>query len=162
MNNARTLTGRHVLLALIAFFGVIIVANTIFITLAVKSFPGESEKKSYMQGLRYNDVLAERATQSALGWNAAVTRIKLAETGGFVEISMLDGNGDELLHLNIEGALKRPAHDGEDSDLAFEELGGGAYRARTMVLTAGAWDLEARATNAAGEQFDISSRIIIE
>ena len=66
------LKGWHVLAGMIAFFGVIFSVNAFFITTALRTFPGEETRRSYVQGLAYNDVIAERQAQAALGWSAAV------------------------------------------------------------------------------------------
>ena len=60
------ITGWHVLFSVIAFFGVITAVNAVMISYAVKSFPGEDQKKSYMQGLQYNKVLEEKKLQEQL------------------------------------------------------------------------------------------------
>ncbi len=161
MAEARVITGRHVLLALLAFFGVIIVANTIFITLALRSFPGEAEKKSYMQGLRYNEVIAERAQQEALGWRAEVTRVDRNEDIGVIEIRFEDAVERPLRTLSVAGVLQRPAHNGEDVAVNFEALGSGAYRAHIEGLSPGAWDLSARAEKEGGAYFDVEARLIV-
>ena len=67
----RELTGKHVLLMLVAFFGVIIVTNVIFINAAVTSFRGEDVKGSYRQGLEYNETLETRKSEGQLGWSAS-------------------------------------------------------------------------------------------
>ena len=71
------LTGVHVLTAILAFFAVIIFVNAIFLTLALRSYPGEHEAKSYMQGLNYNERLAARERQAALGWTMEIAEARL-------------------------------------------------------------------------------------
>ena len=70
IDDRRGITGRHVLLMLVAFFGAILVANAIFITVALKSFPGESQKKSYVQGIRYKRNI-DRTRRSGSAWAGA-------------------------------------------------------------------------------------------
>ena len=162
MANTMRITGKHVLLTLIGFFGVIIVVNAIFLTYAIRSFPGESEKKSYMQGLNYNDVLNERAEQASLGWRAAVSRVENSNSQGAVELTIVDNTGAPLPALTVKGALKRPTHNDADISLAFTHIENGLYRAQTPVLEGGGWDMEANATDNNGKRFDIASRIIVE
>ena len=71
----KTLTGRGVLLWLIAFFGIIFATNAYFIMIAVKTFSGEDEQKPYLQGVEYNDTLARRAAQRRLGWRATMPQL---------------------------------------------------------------------------------------
>lgn len=153
------LTGRHVLLMVVAFFGVMLIANVIFIRAAVRTFPGVSEEKSYFQGLHYNDTLAERAAQSRLGWTAEVAEVvREGETGRIVIRMAKDETA--LTSLAFSGVLKRPVHSDDDQTLAFNSLGGGLYQAEVDTFGAGAWDMALRAENSLGETLDIEARII--
>lgn len=153
------LTGRHVLLMVVAFFGVMLIANVIFIRAAVRTFPGVSEEKSYFQGLHYNDALAERAVQSRLGWTAEVAEVVREGDAGRIVIHMAK-NETALTSLALTGVLKRPAHSDDDQPLAFNPLGEGLYEAEVAAFGAGAWDMALRAENNVGETFDIEARII--
>ncbi len=153
---AKGLTGRHVLLIILGFFGVIIIVNVIFLTFALRTFPGESMKKSYLQGLNYNEVLAERAEQAALGWSAEILR---TGADGVIEVRLLDADGAPLKGLTVAGQLRRIVHDRDDRALSFMSMGEGRYRAEAGALAPGAWRLAARAENPAGETFDFTARI---
>lgn len=157
MVDQKKLTGRHVLLMLIGFFGVMLIANVAFVTVAVRSFPGESQKKSYLQGLHYNQTLAERAVQKALGWRAEITRVE----NDLIEVRLFAG-GNALTDLTVTGELRRPASAGSDHALAFHEISPGVYRATPALLTSGAWDIEGLAKNARGQEFDFRARVIVE
>ena len=162
MTDAKRLTGWHVLAALVAFFGVIIVANTFFVTAAVRSFPGESQKKSYLQGLEYNEVLEERAAQKARGWRAGIVDVSREETRGAISIELADASERALENLTVTGAIQRPAHGREDVALEFVHQGEGVYAASVDGFSAGAWDLSANAVSPAGETFDLHARILVE
>ena len=156
---AKPLTGRHVLMALSGFFGVIFVVNAIFLTFALRSFPGESMKKSYLQGLHYNDILTERAEQAALGWRAELLRADRNGAEGVIELRLLDAAGSPLTGLTLEGQLRRPAHSRSDQALSFIDAGRGVYRTSVSGLAPGAWSLTAQAENAYGDQLDLASRV---
>lgn len=156
------ISGRHVFAAIAVFFGVVILANAAFIALAIRSFPGESPKKSYLQGLHYNDALAERAAQKALRWRAEVVRAERTGAGGEIALRLYDASGAPLGGLSVDGVAKRPADDNDDHEISFDDRGGGVYGASVESLAPGVWDLTARAQNDAGETFDITSRIIVE
>ena len=153
------LTGRHVLIMIVAFFGVMIAANVIFIRAALDTFPGVSEKKSYFQGLHYNDTLAERALQAELGWGAEVTEVVREGDAGRIVVRM---SKDEtvLADLDLEGVLTRPVDDDDDQPLAFKSLGEGLYEADVADFAPGAWDMALRAENSRGEAIDVKARII--
>ena len=158
MTDAKRITGRHVLLMLVAFFGVMLVANTAFVFVAVRSFPGEAEKKSYLQGVRFNETLAARAEQEKLGWRA--------EIAGFdethVELRFFDASGEALAGLTVAGELQRPAFDGADQPLIFTETALGVYRADVNALEKGAWDLSGAADDEAGRQFVFEARVSVK
>lgn len=161
MTRNKELTGRHILLMLFAFFGVMIVANTAFVVLAVKSFPGESQKKSYVQGLNYNDVLERRARQSALGWQVAIRALNSDNDMTAIDITIRSANEEPLSGLTIDGAIRRSVHDGADQPISFEETGPGGYRAEVTRLDAGIWDLTGTARDIGDGEFDFTARVTV-
>ncbi|MFP4518168.1 MAG: FixH family protein [Oceanicaulis sp.] len=134
------LKGWHVLVAMVAFFGVIFSVNAFFITTALRTFPGEETRRSYVQGMHYNDVLAEREAQAALGWSAAAN---LTPTQVLVAVN--DAQGDPVSNLALTGVLRHPANMQLDRALAFEELRPGVYAADAQDLDEGLWSLAAEA-----------------
>lgn len=154
-----TLTGRHVLLLLIAFFGTIIAANAVFISLAVKSFPGVETERPFEEGKAFNDKLAARAAGRALGWRASIETAR--EDQARLELSFVGRSGVPLGGLTVVGALRRPANAAGDQTLMFLEKGGGVYAAEAINAQAGAWILSATATAPTGETLEIRQRIIL-
>ena len=134
--------GWHVLAIMVAFFGTIIAVNTVFITLALQSFPGEEERKSYVQGLAYNSVLEERRVQAELGWRAAAN---LADDR--VLISITDADGAPVSGLSLEGKLRHPADMALDIPLTFSQTRPGVYAANADGLVEGFWTLSAKTTD---------------
>jgi nitrogen fixation protein FixH len=134
------LKGWHVLAAMVAFFGVIFSVNAFFITTALRTFPGEETRRSYVQGLAYNDVIAEREAQAALGWTAAAN---LTPTQVLVAVN--DADGAPVSNLQLVGALQHPANMQLDRALVFEELRPGVYAAAAQSLDEGLWTLTAEA-----------------
>ena len=150
--------GWHVLAMLLAFFGAIIAVNVGFAIVAVRSFPGEDVRRSYLQGLRYNDTLAERRAQAALGWRASATLKERARLV-LVEVSLTARDGRPLTALTLNGALQRPTDARLDRELAFEQKAPGHYVARVDDLPPGAWRLRARAEDAQGDGLDFESEL---
>ena len=162
MTSAFRLTGKHVLAIIVAFFMSVFIANAIFITLAVKSFPGEQEKKSYLQGIAFNDRIAEREAQAALGWTAEISQASLRSGVAEIELLFEASSQAPISGLGLTGALVRPADDGADHPLAFEQTGPGRYRASVAGVSPGAWRLEAVAIGAHGEKFVLQKRMTLE
>lgn len=159
------ITGRHVLLAMIGFFGLIIAVNVAFVFLAVGSFPGEKVEKSYYQGLNYNDTLAERARQADIGWRLLLVSTPTAEAPPLIEVKLLSREGGPVFGANLTGKIVRPANDIGLQSLEFTALPGGLYRSTPPVpLGGGAWDLEVVARERDGEQpaLTATARIVIQ
>ena len=145
------ITGRHVLIVIVAFFSVTIAVNAVFVTAALRTFRGEEVPKAYLQGLDYNSVLERRAEQKALGWSSRVT---LEE--GRIRLEMTAPEGP-LAGLVLEGGLKHPADKSLDRALAFEDQGGGLYEAEVEALPKGQWTFWTRTTE--GPPFEAEQRI---
>jgi nitrogen fixation protein FixH len=141
--------GWHVLAGMLAFFGVIIAVNIAFAVIAVRSFPGEDVRRSYLQGIRYNDALAERRAQAALGWQAAAS-LRQRDGEAILEISLRQDNGAPINAAALSGALQWPTQARFDRELAFTPIGDGRYEARLGALQSGRWRLRAHAENEAG------------
>ena len=130
------LTGKHILLFLIAFFAVIGIANAAFIYLAVTSRPGEERGASYEVGLRYNNILNEERTQNALHWRH---QSQLAQER--LRVSITDNAGAPVAGLAVTGNFGRPASDASDRSLAFKEVDAGLYEAALGQIAPGSWVL---------------------
>lgn len=150
--------GWHVLAAMLSFFGAVIAVNVIFMVFAFNSFPGEDVRRSYLQGLAYNDTLAERQAQAALGWRAAA-ELRPSITGAELIVIMRDRDGAPLDRLTLSGELRRPADDSMDRALEFVSRGDGAYAAALGELPPGDWRLRARATDSDSGALDFESEL---
>lgn len=139
-----TLRGGHVLAGLLLFFAAIIAINIAFAVAAVQTFPGEDERRSYTQGLHYNDTLAERRAEAAIGWQAR-TELVRTTTGTRVMVQLTDRAGAPVEDAAIEGVLRWPPNEGGDRALTFVAQGDGLYAADLNQLAPGRWDLRARA-----------------
>ena len=151
------LRGWHVLAMLLLFFGAIIGVNVAFAVAAVSTFPGEDVQRSYIQGLHYNQTLAERRAQAQLGWRAGAEL-----TGGpadaQVVVTLHDRAGAPLDSAQVTGELERPTDSRFDHPLRFVRTGPGAYTADATRLLPGRWRLRARATSGA-EALDFESEL---
>lgn len=152
------LRGVHVLALMLAFFGLVIAVNVVFAVVAVRSFPGEDVRRSYLQGLHYNDTLAERRAQAALGWQAA-TALVAADAGAALEIRLAARDGAPV-NADIAGELQRPTDARLDRALVFTQIAPGVYRAEIGALEAGVWRLRAHAGDADGGALDFESELI--
>lgn len=144
-----TLRGGHVLAGLLLFFAAIIAINVAFAVAAVRTFPGEDERRSYTQGLHYNDVLAARREQAAIGWSARSELVR-DDRGARLVVHLSDRAGAPIEAATVTGVLRWPPNESGDRQLIFIAEGEGAYAADLGALTPGRWDLRARAENNSG------------
>ncbi|WP_297734740.1 FixH family protein [uncultured Maricaulis sp.] len=151
-NPFNPLRGWHVLILILVFFGVTIGVNATFVTLALRTHPGEDVPRSYVQGLNYNETLDRRREQEALGWTA---RVNLVERDVVVAIVAADGN--PVSGLDLAGTLIHPADTSRDCPLAFAEARPGVYRVTLPCEGQGDWRLEAH--NREGAPFEMVSEL---
>lgn len=136
----RPLTGRGVLVWLAGFFGLIILTNVIFITEAVKTFRGEDEQKPYLQGVEYNQTLAERAEQVRLGWLASIDARRLTTGGVAILVNLRHKDGQPERGARLTGELRHPADENRDRALNFSQVAPGLYEAHVQAAP-GNWDI---------------------
>lgn len=153
----RPLTGRQVLFALIAFFGLVMGVNAVFIVTAIDSFPGEDVRRSWFQGIHYNDVLAERAAQNALGWRA-VLGVAGEGSGAYAELRMTAEDAP-LGDLEITAELRHPTDATLDRALVFQKIELGVWRAPLSGVAPGTWDIAFAARDLSGHEFEGKRRI---
>jgi nitrogen fixation protein FixH len=153
------LKGRHVLLGLVAFFGVMLIANGIFLYYALATFGGGDTSDPYRKGLHYNDTLAEAAEQDTRGW-----RIALSYDRGTGQLSLFlrDKAGRALRGLAVASTLGRPATDKEDTALKLIESEPGVYSGRAR-LADGQWLVTATVEDPAapGAPYRLKQRLFI-
>ena len=147
----REITGRHVLIGLIIFFGVILAANGVFLYTAISTYTGVVSNEPYRKGLAYNERIAADAEQKARGWAGAFA---LFAQGDGLTLKLANGAGNPIGGLKIDGRLGRPATEAEDRALAFKESQPGVYLAQFEKLVEGTWQLDvaAKELTAAGDK----------
>lgn len=155
----REITGRHVLIAMLVFFGVTIAVNAVFITQALETFTGEDVSQPYVKGLQYNETLAERAAQSALGWNATIDATRDASGATALSASLHDGNGKPLSGLSVSLTLQRPTDSHLDQTLTLSETAVGAYATTIPDLAPGQWDAIITTAASDGTKFEARRRL---
>lgn len=155
----KELKGWHVLLWILGFFGLMFAVNGVFLFNAITSFPGEDVKKSYMQGLNYNDTLAARAAQKALGWEAAIG----VESDQLL-VAMYDATGAPLSNLKVEGTIGRRSTTKDDAALSFAPIGEGMYAVSVESLGRGLWGVDIVATRFDDEavKFEATQSLILK
>lgn len=134
----------------VGFFGLVLIANVIMITLAVSTWNGLETEDAYQKGLAFNDQLEARRAQAALGWTVDLE--VGAGGGGPAELRLeaRDRFGSFVRDADVRVRLVRPTHDGFDVDLPLAHEAGGSYAAVVDLPLPGVWDVEAVIISPAG------------
>ncbi|OJT95820.1 MAG: hypothetical protein BGN82_01240 [Alphaproteobacteria bacterium 65-7] len=140
----KPLTGRGVLLLMAGFFGVILVTNLAFISLAVGSFRGEDEQKPYLQGVSYNQTIARRGEQARLGWSAQIDATRLASGQVRIDLVVRDRAGVGREGLELTGLLRHPSDKNRDHTITLRPVSPGHYRVEIAGVAPGNWDVQVR------------------
>jgi len=144
-SNERRLSGRHVLIAFVGFFGVIFAVNGYFLYSALATHTGVVSQEPYRKGLLYNDRIAADERQAELGWTHNLD----AATDGRFTLSVTDKAGAPVAGLRIEATVGRPSTIEFDRQLTFRETIPGTYAASSDPLAAGTWVASIEAYNVA-------------
>lgn len=103
------LTGRHVFLILLSFFGLVIAVNVTMATLAAGTWPGLVVANSYVESQRFNSRVAAARAQQALGYELAFEQAKDRLT-----LSLRDAEGRGVEILGGTARIGRPVTRTED------------------------------------------------
>lgn len=146
------ITGRKVLIAMLAFFGVVTAVDAVMIYQAVNTFGGLETSDAYRKGLAYNQRIASSAAQDALGWSQDVT---IDAQRGVLVVSLSDSNKRGIEGLVISANIGRPATNVFDQALKLEDLGGGRHEVAVPSLAAGTWAVAITARRSAAQDAEV-------
>lgn len=130
---AREFTGKHMLLVLLAFFGVIFAVNFTMAWLANSTWTGLVVKNSYVASQEFNAKAASAEAQIARGWT-----YDLAVADGRVGFTLTAPGGAPVTAKGVTVTFKRPVNDREDVTVALAPRAAGGWDA-AHVLGEGAW-----------------------
>jgi nitrogen fixation protein FixH len=157
----RTITGRTVLIAIVAFFGVVLGANLTMLKLAIDSMPGTEVDSAYRASLAFNHEIGAAREQAARGWQVTAHVERDGAGAGRVQVEARDRSGAPLTGLAFTARLSHPADKRADRTVALAETSGGTYRARFDELAAGQWDLVLEGGRD-GARFVSRNRVVLE
>jgi nitrogen fixation protein FixH len=155
----RSVTGRHVLIGLFIFFGIMFVANGFLVYYAVSTFSGGDRPNPYRSGLNYNETIAEAEKQAALGW---LVQTDYDGSAGRLTLRLTDSTKAPVTGLKLSGTVSRPAASHEDQTLTFREWQEGVY-VSDLPLDPGSWILTAETTKPEGGSpiYRLKKRLIV-
>jgi len=112
----KKLEGKHVLFILLGFFGYMLLANGVFLYVALDSFSGLSTKDPYVKGIHYNAQIEEFEAQKARGWQVQLLDTLTGEKKAQLVLDAKDNTGQTILFDEVVVKVRRPTL----SDLDFE------------------------------------------
>ncbi len=153
-----TLTGRGVLLWLLAFFVPVILVNVWFIAISVSTFSGEDEQKPYLQGISYNNTIARREQQAALGWRMSISARRSDSGRVDLDIALRNADGSLRCGDKLVGELRHPADEYKDKTITVTAGRSCHYMARVDGVSRGAWDVVVSTVDNA-QPFEATTRL---
>lgn len=157
----RPLTGRKVLLMLLAFFGVVIGVNMIMIRLAVSTLPGTDVDSAYSASLAYENEIAAAHDQDARDWKIDAHIQRASDGGATLQVEARDKHGRPMSGLKFQGRFERPTDRRADQPVAFAETGIGIYRGSATTIAPGQWDLVLEGVAAGRRMFLSKNRVLL-
>lgn len=155
----RRLTGRMVLLIIVAFFGIVILVNVAMVRAAITTFGGVDTPSSYQAGLTYMSEEAAAAAQNRRNWHVDA-RIVPDAAGFVIEVDLHDAGGSPIVGAEIDGELAHPVDERRDVPLKIAEVGAGIYRAEAQPA-AGQWILDLMVLKKGERLFRSRNRVIV-
>ncbi|KAB2913361.1 MAG: FixH family protein [Hyphomicrobiaceae bacterium] len=150
---SKGIQGRHVLLAMVVFFGIVFAVNGIFLYSALSTYTGVVAQEPYRKGLQYNQRIGEGAKQDALGWREDV---RVDRQG--VTLRLVDRDGQPVTGLKVAGFIGRPSTNQQDIRVALREANAGIYSVQLETLQAGSWIVNLEASPFVADKDEVTYR----
>jgi len=150
-------TGRMVLLCLVAFFGVVFGVNFIMVRAATSTFGGVETASSYQAGLTFEREIEAARAQEARHWQVDA---KLKHVGDMtrLDLNVRDAAGKPIAALEPKVSLVHPTDKRFDHPLTMTEDGSGHFQG-AVTAAAGQWDLVIELSRDGGRLFRSKNRV---
>jgi nitrogen fixation protein FixH len=159
VHGGRELTGRRVLIYVLAFFGVVVGVNAIMATAAITTFGGVETDSVYKAGNEFkNEVSAARA-QQARHWRVAAS-IRARPPNAVIDVDVKNAAGGAPGGLQARGTLVHPTDQRRDAPIAFVEKSPGVFHGEATAAP-GQWDLVIEFSHQGERVFRSKNRIIL-
>jgi len=126
-------TGRHMLMIMVAFFGVIIAVNIGMARLAGSSFGGLVVKNSYVASQEFNEKLEQSREQLALGWTPTFQVVK-----GTIRYRLTDKDGNIVAATAASVQFRHPSYEAADWSVPLKRADDGSFEA-VQAARNGTW-----------------------
>jgi nitrogen fixation protein FixH len=157
----KPLTGRKVLIMLVAFFGVVFGVNFLMMKLAIQTLPGTEVDSAYSASLAYEKEIAAAHDQNVRAWKVSAHIQRGADGGATVQVEARDNSGVPMSGLNFQGRFERPTDRRADQPVGMAEVGSGIYRGSAALIAPGQWDLVLEGDAAGQRMFLSKNRVLL-
>ncbi len=99
-NEPYEMTGRHVLLWLVAFFVVVFAVDAVLVRAAISTFGGVETASSYKAGLQFSHEVAVAERQDALHWQVSGKLRRAGAGQAVLDVTARDARGAALAGLD--------------------------------------------------------------
>lgn len=158
---SRPLTGRTVLLYLLAFFGTVIGVNLLMMKLAIDTLPGTEVDSAYRASLAYKNEISAAQDQNRRNWRVDARVERHTDGAAMVRLDARDANGTPLSGLKFSGRLERPTDKRSDKAIELAESGIGTYRGSAPDVLPGQWDLVIEGESRGARLFLSRNRVVL-
>lgn len=154
-NRPQQFTGRHMLMAMLGFFGVIVTVNVVMAVSASTTWTGLVVPNSYVASQEFQAKQDAAVRQRALGWHA-----ELAFADGRISLTVVDGAGLAIELGKVTLQVNRPVGGHDDQQLVLARSERGAYEA-PLQLASGVWELNVTAAETPEGPFALHERLVV-
>jgi len=153
-------TGRMVLICLVAFFAVVGAVNAIMMTAAISTFAGLESESAYQSGLAFEQEITAAEKQQALHWRVEARLERADRNVTRIEIAARDANGKALAGLSAAVTLVHPTDRRLDRSVAMTAEAEGRFSGTTEPA-AGQWDVVIELLRDGARQFRSRNRVVL-
>jgi len=134
------ISGRMVLVTLVAFFAIIASVNALMATLAIRTFGGVEVENAYRAGLEFARELGAAREQQARNIQVDIVTRRLADgrTDFRLTAGNIDAAGGSQLRVVLE--LRHPADRRHDQIVVMNRIGAGTFGAQSEIAP-GQWNV---------------------
>ena len=136
----KEVTGRTVLVWLVAFFGIVGLVNAAMIRAAVSTYGGLETQSSYQAGLAFARETADARAQDELHWRVDARLSPTRDGITTLIIDARDADGQPLHGLAATARLVHPTDERDDHEVVLRETRPGQFHG-VATAAAGQWDL---------------------
>jgi nitrogen fixation protein FixH len=134
------LTGKHVLICFVGFFGVVFAVNAVMVKAAMSTFGGVQTASSYKAGLMFGQDVARAEQQDALHWHVSGKLSRDGSGNAVLDISVRDSKDIPVKGLAAEARLAHPADERRDHLIALNDASTGRFHGAVWAEP-GQWEL---------------------